>query len=381
MISSQAIKLIFSNFNKSHNEVNFYSQLSKFIKPQQRAFTQLSSLSAKLIPNKQQVVLFNKIGSFDEIKVDNNYPTPQIESDYDIIVKNHYAGVNYIEAYFRTGEYPSNPPMIFGREASGEVVEVGSQVDNLKPGDKIAYLSPSTFAQYTKITNDNLKLLKLPPSATDQELQIFGSILLQGLTALTFVKEPYKVEKGDDVLVWAAAGGVGNLLVQLINQVGGNAIAVASNDTKLKLAAESGAKYLINSTTDNIEEKVRQFTNGKGVEAVYDSIGKDTFDISLNSLATAGTFVSFGNASGPVTPFSLSKLSTKNIKVSRPSSMVYLNNPQKWNYYSGLLLDLLNTDKLKFNISKVYELQNYRQAAEDLESRRSHGKLTLKIPQ
>ncbi|KAI5963988.1 ZTA1 [Candida margitis] len=383
MISSQIVKRAFRNKNSVTNEVRSYTNLSRMKTLQQppRYGFQLRQLSTKSIPNTQQVVLFNEIGGFDKIKVDNNYPTPKVETGDDIIVKNHYAGVNYIEAYFRTGEYPSNPPMVFGREASGEVVATGSKVKDLNPGDKIAYLSPSTFAQYTKISNHNFKYLKLPSqSTTDQDLQVFGSILLQGLTALTFVNEAYPVQKGDDVLVWAAAGGVGNLLVQLINQKGGNAIAIASNDAKLKTAKEAGAKYLINSSTDNIGEKVKQFTNGKGVEVVYDSIGKDTFTTSLNSLARKGTFISFGNASGPVTPFALSILSAKNIKIARPTSMVYLSNAKEWDHYSNLLLDLYKDGTLKFNISKIYDLQNYREAAEDLESRKTQGKLTLKIP-
>lgn len=168
------------------------------------------------LPETQKVVLHKENGDFDVIEY-TDYPTPKIEGSHDIIVKNAYAGVNFIEAYFRKGIYKAGLPYVFGREASGEVVAVGDDVKNLKVGDKIAYLSPNTFAQYTKITDDNYKYIKLPDSSTDEDLKKYGSIFLQGLTALTFVNEAYKVEKGDYVLVWAAAGGVGKFLVQLIS--------------------------------------------------------------------------------------------------------------------------------------------------------------------
>ena len=185
----------------------------------------------------------------------------------------------------------------------------------MKVGDKIAYLSPNTFAQYTKITDDNYKYIKLPDSSTDEDLKKYGSIFLQGLTALTFVNEAYKVEKGDYVLVWAAAGGVGKFLVQLISQIGAHVIAVASTNEKLEIAKSLGAEYLINSSTDDIVAKVKEITNNEGVAASFDSVGKDTFDISLTSIKRKGTFISYGNSSGPVTPFPLSILSPKTLNL------------------------------------------------------------------
>ncbi|KAI5965302.1 ZTA1 [Candida pseudojiufengensis] len=338
--------------------------------------------NSKQLPSTQSAVYINEIGEFDKIKFDSSIPVPKIESSNDIIIKNYYAGINFIEAYFRKGIYPINKfPYVFGREASGEVVAVGNEVSNLKIGDKIAYLSPGTFAQYTKITTNDYKYIKLPSNSTDEDLKIFGSLFLQGLTALTFINEAYKVKPNDYVLVWAAAGGVGKILTQLISQIGANVIAIASTDEKLKLAKDYGAKYLINSTTDNIEEKVKEITNGKGVDATFDSVGKDTFEISLNSLKRKGAFVSYGNSSGPVTPFPLSKLTPKNIILLRPSLNGYIATPEEWEHYSQELLKLYESKKLKFDTFKTYDLKDYVDATKDLEGRKTHGKLTLKIPQ
>ena len=333
------------------------------------------------IPKTQKVVLFNDTGDLDKIEYVTDFPTPTIDSDHEIIVKNAYSGVNFIEAYFRKGIYPvSSTPYVFGREASGEVVAVGSGVTNLKVGDKIAYLSSSTFAQYTKISDENFAYVKLPALATEKDLEVYGSLLLQGLTALTFINEAYKVEKGDYVLVWAAAGGVGKILVQLISQLGAHVIAIASTKEKLDLAKSYGAEYLIDASTD-INKQVDEITNGKGVAASFDSVGKDTFQTSLKALARKGTFVSYGNSSGPVTPFPLALLSPKNIRLLRPQLHGYIATPEEFQHYSNTLLHLYQTGKLKFDIYKVYDLKDYKQAAQDLEGRKTHGKLTLRIPQ
>ncbi|EMG47175.1 ZTA1 Probable quinone oxidoreductase [Candida maltosa Xu316] len=332
------------------------------------------------LPKTQKVVLHRENGEFDVIEY-TDYPTPTIDTPHDIIVKNAYAGVNFIEAYFRKGIYKAPLPYVFGREASGEVVAVGDQVKNLKVGDKIAYLSPNTFAQYTKITDQDFKIVKLPADVSDDDLKTYGSIYLQGLTALTFVNEAYKVKKGDYILVWAAAGGVGKILVQLISQIGAHVIAVSSTDEKLEIAKSLGAEYLINSTKDDIVAKVLEFTNGEGVNASFDSVGKDTFDISLAAVKRKGTFISYGNSSGPVTPFPLAVLSPKNVQIARPQLNAYIATPEEWDHYSKELLKLVEDGKLKFDIFKTYDLENYVQAAKDLEGRKTTGKLTLKIPQ
>jgi len=333
------------------------------------------------IPKTQKVILFEETSQDLSVLQYKDFPVPEISAD-EILIKNKYAGVNFIEAYFRSGLYPSKTPYVLGREASGVVVAKGDNVTKFKVGDKVAYLSPSTFAQYTKVDGTTgIRILKLKDDASEEDLKLFGSVLVQALTALTFVYEPYNVKSGDFILIHAAAGGVGQLLTQLAASKGAKVIATASTDAKLQIAKELGASFLINSSTEDIVEKVKEFTNGVGVNAVYDGIGKATFEASFESLAPKGTFVSFGNASGAVPPFSISRLAPKNIAILRPQLFGYTNTPETWEKYSKELLGLLSDGKLKFSITKVYSLKDYPKAAQELESRATTGKLTLEIPQ
>ncbi|ODV63311.1 NADPH:quinone reductase [Ascoidea rubescens DSM 1968] len=337
------------------------------------------STSSFNIPKTNKVVLIRENGGPEVIRYEEDYPIPALNDD-EILINNKYAGINFIEAYFRNGLYPCEKPYVLGREASGIVSAAGKNVSGFSVGDKVAYLSPGTFAEFTKINPNINKIIKLPIDSTDQQLKLYGSSLVQGLTTLTFVNEAYNVQPNDYILVHAAAGGCGLLFTQLItNLKHANIIATASTQEKLDLVKSYGAKYLINSSTENIAEKVLEITNGKGVQAVFDGIGKDTFEISLASLARKGTFVSFGNASGAVPPLVINRLSAKNVKILRPTVFGYITDKSEWDLYSSQLIDLIKTNQLKFNITKVYPLKNYRQAAEDLEGRRTTGKLTLKI--
>ncbi|GME88174.1 hypothetical protein B5S32_g547 [[Candida] boidinii] len=335
-------------------------------------------MSSFEIPKTQTVSLFRTNGGLEVIEVDDNYPVPAINDD-EILIKNKYSGVNYIESYFRIGLYPATLPYVMGREASGVVVAAGSNVKNFKVGDNIAYMSSGSFSQYTKIV-PGVSVFKLPENSTEEDFQNFAAILLQGLTALTFIEEAYKVKKDDFILVHAAAGGVGLLLTQLISQRGAHVIATASSDEKLQLAKNAGAEYLVNSKTDDILAKVLEITNNKGVQASFDSVGKDTYEISLNSLARKGTFVSFGNASGAVPPFPIAKLSSKNLKVCRPVVNNYVATKEEWEHYTTELINLVKSNALKINIYKIYPLKDYKLAASDIESRKTSGKLLLQIP-
>ncbi|EDK44269.1 hypothetical protein LELG_02448 [Lodderomyces elongisporus NRRL YB-4239] len=251
------------------------------------------------------------------------------------------------------------------------------------PSATDAYLSPNTFAQYTKVSASNLKFVKLPSSSNDEDLKIYGSLFLQGLTALTFVNEAYNVKSDDFVLVWAAAGGVGRLIVQLAAQRGAHVIAVASTDEKLQIAKSLGAEYLVNSSSDDVAQKEwEKITQRQRVsQYLLTPVGKDTFETSLSALARKGHFVSYGNSSGTVTPFPLSRLSPKNIQLARPQLFGYITEKQEWDHYAEELKKLYQLGELKFEVLKVYELKDYQQAAEDLEGRKTTGKLTLKIPE
>lgn len=338
-------------------------------------------MSTNDLPSTQKVALFEENSdSVDVIKY-TDFDTPKIASPNEIIIKNKFAGVNFIDSYFREGIYPSQKPHIFGREAVGVVAAVGDKVTKFSVGDKVAYLSGSTFAQFTKLTDSYVQILKLDPSTSDESLKFYAAALLQGLTALTFIHEAYVVKKGDYVLVWAAAGGVGKILTQLISQQGAHVIAIASTEEKLALAKKYGAEYGVNHLTDDIVEKVKEITDGKGVNASFDSVGKDSAEISLTSLGRKGTFVSYGNSSGVVPPLSINRLSPKNLTVLRPQLFGYVTTSEEWEHYVRLLFKLIDSGDLKIDILKTYPLSEYKQATYDLEGRKTTGKLVLEVPQ
>lgn len=305
--------------------------------------------------------------------------TPQITGAHDVIIKNKYAGVNFIEAYFRKGLYPAQFPLIFGKEGAGVVAAVGDEVTKYKVGDKVAYLANKAYAQYTKIDDSVVLVKKLPENTSDERLKLWAASLLQGLTVVSFVHEAYEVKAGDIILVWAAAGGVGQILTKYASSLGAQVIAVASSDEKLAIVKKLGAKFLIRNDED-VAAKVAEITRDTGVQAVFDSIGKDTFEISLKTLARKGTFVSFGNASGPVEPFRLAILSAKNIKLCRPTLYGYVATTEEWSKYTDILEKSLDSGLLEIAFTS-YPLSEYKQATEDLEGRRSTGKLILEIPQ
>lgn len=330
------------------------------------------------IPKTQKVVLIDANGGYDVIKYQDNEVPPI--GDNDLLIKNKYAGINFIEAYFRKGIYPTQLPQILGREATGVVVAKGQAVKDFDVGDKVAYLSGKTFAQYTKFSN-SIAISKLPKDTTDEQLKLYAAALIQGLTALTFIDEAYKVKKDDYILVYAAAGGVGLILDQLLKERGAHTIAVVSTEEKAKLAKEYGAEYVIISSKEDVPTRVLEITGNKGVHAAFDSVGKDTFEATLSALRIKGTFVSYGNASGPVPPITISSLSSKNIKIVRPTLFNYIREPEEWQYYSHKLFDLIGSAKLKIKIHKVYPLSEYKPATQELEGRKTTGKLVLQIPQ
>ena len=350
-----------SNFNKFH-------------------FFHTTASTMTSLPKKNQVILLEQTGESVDVLKFTEVDTPEITSPHDIIVKNKFAGVNFIEAYFRKGIYPVELPSVLGREASGVVAAVGTEVKNFKVGDKVAYLSGATFAQYSKINDSNHRVLKLPESLSDDSLKIYGSALVQGLTAITFISEAHNVQKGEYVLVWAAAGGVGRFLVQLIKERGAHVIAVASSAEKLQIAKDLGAEYTINYTNEDVAAKVNEITKGEGVAAVLDSVGKDTFETSLASLGRKGTFISYGNSSGTVPPLAINRLSAKNITISRPQVFGYTATPAEWEKYTRELFSKIETGALKIELHSAPFL-DYKKVATDLESRKTTGKYVLEIPQ
>jgi NADPH:quinone reductase len=264
-------------------------------------------------------------------------------------------------SYFRTGLYKTPFPYRMGRESSGTILSLGpgspSQYYGLKVGDRVVSLSNETYSQYSAVPA--LTTVKMPDEISFEN---GCAALLQGLTALTMIRESYEVKQGDWILVHAAAGGVGLWLCQLLKAVGAGTIATASTTEKLELAKQYGAEILINYAEDDVHAKVMEVTGGKGVPAVFDGVGKSTFELSLSCLARRGMFVSFGNASGPVPPFSIARLGDKNLKICRPRMGSYLETREEIDGYITELFKFMTDHKLDVRIHEIYPLSESARA-------------------
>lgn len=280
-----------------------------FNRPTIRPFTSLRSRilqparSMAPIPRTMKGVQIEKTGGIEVLEYkDLPVPSPK---DNEVLVKNEYIGVNYIDTYFRKGLYPNPLPMVLGREGSGTIISIGANVPsslNFSIGDSVVYSNTFAYADYTACSAD--KVSKIPPAVSSANA---CAAFLQGLTALTLVEEAYKVRKGDWILVLAAAGGVGGWLCKILKAIGANTIATVGSQEKVQVAKEQGADVVVldRNGEGEVLKVVKEYTNGEGVNAVFDGVGKDTFDRSLECVARKGTVASFGNASGAVETFSI----------------------------------------------------------------------------
>lgn len=277
-------------------------------------------------------------------------------------------------SYFRSGLYPvPHWPYTLGREAAGTVVKSGGgETHGMKEGDRVLWMAEAAYAEYTAVPAE--KAVKLPQDLSEK---IGAAALLQGLTALTLIRESHHVKKGDWVLVHAAAGGVGLWLCQLLKAVGANTIGTASTQEKIDLATKYGATHMINYSKEDVKTKVMELTGNKGVAVVYDGVGKDTFDLSLECVARLGSMISFGNASGAPAPITVARLSPKNVRLMRPTLFNYLVTREEFEHWSNELLDVMVKHNIDVRIHEVYPLSDIKRAHEDLQGRKSTGKLVL----
>ncbi|KAK0828637.1 NADPH:quinone reductase [Friedmanniomyces endolithicus] len=325
------------------------------------------------LPTKMKGVIIEKTGGTEVLQYKTDLPVPS-PGDGQVLVKNDYVGVNFIDTYFRTGLYPAPKyPYILGREAEGTVVKAGSgELYGLKEGDKVLMLSEGTYAEYTAA--NAVKAVKVKDGL---EAKGGAAALLQGLTALTLIREAHPVKKGDWVLVHAAAGGTGLWLVQLLKAVGANIIGTASTQEKVDLARKAGAEHMINYSHEDVKSKVMELTKDAGCIAVFDGVGKTTFDLSLDCLARKGSLASFGNASGAVPPVTIGRLSAKNARLMRPTLFNYIATREEFEHYVDELMDFITEDKLDARIHETYALSDVARAHNDLEGRKTTGKLLL----
>jgi NADPH2:quinone reductase len=292
----------------------------------------------------------------------------------EAVVKLEAAGLNYIDVYYRTGLYKAQLPLTLGLEGGGVVTEVGPNVTEVKVGDRVAYTGvPGAYAQFAAVPG--ARLVKLPDGLDGKT---GAAAMLQGMTAHYLSHTMYPLKSGDWCLVHAAAGGVGLLLCQMAKIRGARVIGTVSTEAKAKLAREAGADEVILYTTQDFEAEVKRVTGGAGVQVVYDSVGKTTFDKSLNCLAMRGMLALFGQSSGPVSSFDPAILNQKgSLFLTRPSLAHYTATREELLQRSGDVLGWIKAGKLKLRIDLTLPLAQAAEAHRQLEGRQTTGKVLL----
>jgi len=327
---------------------------------------------------------FEKPGDVDVIQK-TEVPFPE-QKPGEIIVKVKYAGVNFIDTYIRSGLYPTPLPGRLGQESAGSIVALPKDDDSLNDeefqkrnyvlGGNAAVYFGGSFAEYVAVPWKSV--YPLPDSVSTLT---GAAAVLQGLTAITFLTESYQVKQGDTVFIHTIAGGVGLVAAQIAKAKGAIVIGTTSTPEKAALAKDHGADHVILYRTEDTVQRVAEITEGKGVNAVYDGVGKDTFDINFKLLARKGTMVAYGNASGVVPPFSIMRLMEKNLKLLRASSNHYLVLPEEGRVFSTELFDLIAKGLVKIKVYKEYSFtaEGVKEAQLDLTGGKTVGKLVIKV--
>ena len=318
-------------------------------------------------------VIINKHGGSEVLELkDVSVPSPGPEQ---IKVKNLAIGLNYIDTYHRSGLYPIKLPCGIGLEGAGVVQEVGSGVKNFSKGDDIAYAAlPLGSYSDERIIPEKIAV-KIPEGVTHK---IAASIMTKGLTTYYLLYKTYKVSANETLLFHAAAGGVGQIFCQWAKSIGCKLIGTVGSDEKVDMAKKNGCDFVINYRKENFDKKVLEITENKGVDVVYDGVGKDTFEKSINCLKVRGMMVSFGNSSGSLNLIDVKKyIVPKSIFFTRPALMNYTANRNELEEGTQALFEQIKFGKIKIKIFKEYNLSDVRKAHEDLESRKIIGPAIL----
>jgi len=296
----------------------------------------------------------------------------------DVLIRQTFAGLNYIDVYVRTGVYPRALPFVPGREGAGAVEAAGSNVTAFRPGMRVAYAESPGLGSYAELVAVPARFcVEIPDGISDE---IAGAAMLQGMTAHYLVTDSFGVSTGDRVLVHAAAGGVGRLLVQLAKLRGATVIATAGGPEKCALAKQAGADHTIDYRALDFAPEVKRLTGGAGVDVVYDGVGKETWERSLSVLRVRGSFVLFGAASGPVPPIDPQRLSAAgSVQFSRPTAGHFMRTHGELAERMNDIFDAIRGGRLDVRIGKVYALADAAQAHRDLEARATTGKSLFRI--
>jgi NADPH:quinone reductase len=319
-----------------------------------------------------QAVRIHTFGGPEVMQVEE-VPTPSPQAG-QVLVRLAAAGLNYIDIYQRSGLYPNPLPYTMGLEGSGIVAAVGPNVTGFKEGDPVAYTGiPGSYAEYVLVPAD--RLVQMPKGL---DVKVGAAAMLQGMTAHYLAYTTYPLKPGDTCLVHAAAGGVGLLLVQMAKQCGARVFGTVSTEEKAALAREAGADAAILYTRQDFTAEVKRLTDGKGVQAVYDSVGKTTFEKSLNCLAPLGYLVLYGQASGPVPPFDPAVLSAKgSLFLTRPTLGHYTADRASLEKRAGDVLGWIAAGKLTLRMEHNFALRDAAKAHASLEGRQTTGKVLL----
>ncbi len=302
-------------------------------------------------------------------------PTPEPGAG-QALVRLHTAGVNFIDVYFRTGLYKAEQPTALGNEGAGIVEAVGAGVTEVRVGDRVAYaMARGSYAEYAVVPA--AQLVPLPDAISFDQA---AAAMLQGMTAHYLVRSTYPLKAGDTCLVHAAAGGAGLLIVQMAKAIGARVIGTVSTEAKAQLARDNGADAIIRYTEQDFEPEVKRLTDGRGVDVVYDSVGKTTFDKGLNCIRPRGMMVLFGQSSGAVPPFDPNALNGKgSLYLTRPSLAHHVLSREELTWRAGDVLGGVASGSLRLRIDRKYPLADVAAAHRDLEARKTTGKLIVGI--
>ena len=306
------------------------------------------------------------------------YEIPKLLDENDIRIKQSSIGLNYIDIYHRSGIYPlgSSLPVCPGLEATGVIIEIGNKVTNFEIGDRVCYAS-TPLGAYCEIRDfPSSKTIKIPDGISEEAV---ASLFLKGMTVEYLFEQLYKIRKHEYILFHAAAGGVGLIASQWARSIGCKMIGTVSNNEKATLALNNGCSHVINYKKENVVEKVKEITNGKGVKVVYDGVGKDTFNISIDCLDFRGLLVTFGQSSGMIPDINLHKtFNPKSLYYTRPTLMHYTSTRTELENCSNNLFKKIKNNSIREKIFKRIKLENATEAHQILQSRESVGSIILK---
>ena len=321
---------------------------------------------------KTKVVKIYEQGSVDVLKIEET-DLREINLN-EVLIKHEYAGLNFIDINQRKGTYPLKKlPSIMGMEASGIIIQIGSNVTRFNIGDKVTHcMNLGSFSSIMLLPES--KVIKL---RQEIDLKVAAASTLQGLTAQYLIHESYVLKKNNTILMHAAAGGVGQILCQWANKIGAKVIGTVSTKEKEKIAKENGCHFTINYQEENFKDRIMAITKDNGVDVIYDSVGKDTFSIGLKCLAPKGRLVSFGVSSGSISPIDINSIRSFSGSIVTGGLNTFIKEPNEMQKNADKLFDMIYNKKIKVNIEKITPIEDIKIAQYKMENRLTTGSIVL----